>query len=97
MANKSHINSSTSFLKDINLKGIAILASKGSSSYAITGITSNDVIVNAYGIRWSTAAYKSNTVMNPTVSASGKTGSVSITGNVLSGGIVFVNWFDVSE
>lgn len=97
MANMSHINSSTSFLKDINLKGIAIKTTTGTNSYAVTGMLSTDVIVNAYGMRFSTATYKSNTAFNPTVTNASKTGSVAVSGNVLSGGIMFVNWFDVSE
>lgn len=79
----------------MNLKMIALKATTGTNSYAITGITSTDTIAFATGIRPSTATYKSNTAFNPTVSAAGKTGSVAISGNVLSGGIVFVGWLDV--
>jgi hypothetical protein len=95
MANQSHVTSSTSFLKDINLKTVAIDCATGAGNYAITGLAADDVIAFAFGMHFSGSTVTSTGADLATATVAGA-GSVTLA-TVTSGGIAVVGYLDVSE
>lgn len=85
---------SISQLAGINWKKNIIKATTGVDSYAVTGLTSTDVIVACLGLHFSEGGlFSAGTV---TTSNSGRTGSISLTAAITSGGVAILDWLDIS-